>query len=161
MSNKTILSVASPVTQTREAVKLPEYARRARILDEMREERRANAVGPLQIVSSKGSYVARKKRTTFTVREVDAIGKEIRRFEVWDQKTDKGYVWSCSCGERDCRHIAKAKAVFFSEKRGKAAPSMPEFTEGPRRLVMPPEKLNFSLEGSLTKDLPQNFEAEW
>ena len=146
MTNKTILSVSSPATQTREAVKQPEYVRRARILDEMREERVSNAVGPLQIVSSKGSYMARKKRTTFVVREVDATGKEIRRFEVWDQKTDKGYVWSCSCGKPDCRHIAKAKAVFFSEKREKAAPSMPKPTEGPRRLAVPPEKMNFFLE---------------
>lgn len=121
MSGKTILSAASPLTQSVEAVKQPEYVRRAQILNDLQAEREANAVGPIEIISSKGTYQARKKRTTFTVREVDATGKEIMRFEVWDQKTDKGYVWSCSCGKPDCRHIAKAKAVFFSKKKVKAA----------------------------------------
>jgi len=103
----------------------PEYARRAHVLNSLQAEREANTVGPIEIVSSKGSYVASKKRTTFLVREVDATGQEIRRFDVWDQKTDKGYVWSCSCGQKDCRHITKAKAVFFSEKKAKASP-LPE-----------------------------------
>jgi len=116
----------------------PEYVRRMQALNDAQAEREANAIGPIGIVSSKGSYEARKKRTTFTVREIDTAGKEIRRFEVWDQKNEKGYVWSCSCGHKDCRHITKAKAVFFSEKKAKAS-SLPEPTESSLKLARPPE----------------------
>jgi hypothetical protein len=65
------------------------------------------------------------------------------------------------------REASKAQAKAYQarqralKEQARTAPTLPEPTEHAKRLVVPPEKMNFFLEDSLTKDLPQSFEAKW
>ena len=91
------------------------------------EERMRRAVPPFRLWCDKGTYKKSHHRTTFDVREEDALGRPLDSFTVRNQrltavkdgKAIHFYEWSCSCGQENCRHIMAAKKIYFTEWKKK------------------------------------------
>lgn len=91
------------------------------------EEKYRRAVPPLKIVSDKGTYKKSRNRTSFDVREYDSLGRELDSSTVRNQRetaVEEGrakhfYVWSCTCGQENCRHVMVAKRIYWAEWRKK------------------------------------------
>ena len=92
-----------------------------------REERLRQAAPPFKLWCDRGTYRKSYHRTTFVVRESDALERELdslsvvnqRHTAVQDGKVKHYYVWSCSCGKENCRHIGIAKRIYFAQWRKK------------------------------------------